>query len=163
METPNYKKAKRSALSLIDKMAIIAPPVNVDKIIERENLQIKRVAFNQGFKDISGFLDISERAIYINCEDYYRRQNFTKAHELGHWVLHRELFANNPSKQMLLRREHKNDTPQEKEANAFASELLIPEHLFFDAFRHYSGITIDGLADLFQVSKQFMVFRINNI
>lgn len=163
METPNYAKAKSTALSLIKTSNIVAPPVNIDELIKKENLKIKMVIFGSNHKDVSGFVDISEETIYINAEDYYRRQNFTKAHELGHWILHKELFTKNPSKQMLLRQENNNDSIEEKEANAFAAELLIPKRLFFDALKHYQGITIEGLSDLFQVSRQFMVIRINNI
>ncbi|MDR3195776.1 MAG: ImmA/IrrE family metallo-endopeptidase [Endomicrobium sp.] len=164
METPDYNNAKQKALALLKETNTVVPPVDVDDLIMKEGLKIEKVVFGEKFNDVSGFLDIPEKAIYVNLEDSYGRQNFTKAHELGHWVLHRTLFETHPSKQVLLRQANQNTTAvEEKEANVFAAELLIPKYLYLYTLGSCPDADIDRLADLFQVSKQFMAYRMINI
>lgn len=57
-----------------------------------------------------------------------KRNNFTIAHEIGHFILHKELafFSDN---QETLSEWHKKG-PQETQANEFASELLMPSDSF---------------------------------
>ena len=59
---------------------------------------------------------------------------------------------------------------QEREANAFAAALLMPEHFLLEEIKKYSitlteedAAAIAKLAGKFQVSRQAMMFRITNL
>jgi Zn-dependent peptidase ImmA (M78 family) len=162
---PDYSKAEKEATNLLKKIDSIIPPVYVDKIIRNQGLEIKRVRFKGDYEDVSGFLDIKEKSIYVNIAESYERQNFTKAHELGHWILHRELFEHDPNKQILLRSKAKADgqNDEEKEANAFAAKLLIPKRLLIESIRSFPKASLSDLARMFQVSCEFMGYRIEDI
>lgn len=70
-------------------------------------------------------LDEYETTIVYNSKHSPERRNFTIAHELGHFLLHR-----NKQSQFVDRAENMLDNcinEFEKQANAFAAELLLPE------------------------------------
>jgi len=81
-----------------------------------------------------------------------KRKKFTIAHELGHFFIpgHSELMFGCDIKEM----DFKNDyAPREREANLFASELLMPSHIvreYFDGKINY-GI-VSEIATMFDVS-----------
>lgn len=98
--------------------------------------------------------------------DYYKRngiicidENLTDeearmvcAHELGHFILHRKVNS-----VLLKNTTFLNTNRYEIEANRFAAYLLIPaEHLM--EYAGY-GYTIDQLACIFKVSREFMELR----
>ena len=86
--------------------------------------------------DVSGMLLPAERRIVVNAAEALhedkpiRRQRFTIAHELGHWVCHC-LEGKAPHLQAAYCRAadiaHDVDRAVEREANVFAAELLMPE------------------------------------
>ncbi|CEP97584.1 Metallopeptidase immA [[Clostridium] sordellii] len=75
----------------------------------------------------SGFIGYVEE-VPIICINYKRsigHQNFTLAHELGHYFLHKGQAMTDTDKEI-----HGNDVEEiENEANIFAKELLYPENL----------------------------------
>jgi hypothetical protein len=83
-----------------------------------------------------------------------RRRRFTIAHEVGHFVLHPGRLRaergglNNVASQR-----------QEREADLFAAELLMPEHLVRQA-AFETGADPRQLADRFDVSVQAMTVRL---
>ncbi|HDL02129.1 MAG TPA: ImmA/IrrE family metallo-endopeptidase [candidate division Zixibacteria bacterium] len=93
--------------------------------------------------------------IVVNSNQIFTRLRFTIAHEIGHIVLnhsHSEYHLATP-----------HNTWQEREANIFASELLMPVTKFKDLYfnRH---ITDDlDIAKYFKVSKQAADIRISEI
>lgn len=52
---------------------------------------------------IAGAIIPDKQLILINIADDPRRQMFTIAHELGHWLLHKELLINKPETGILFR------------------------------------------------------------
>jgi hypothetical protein len=100
-------------------------PVPVDRIAEDLlGLQVERDA---ALGDVSGALYPATRRIVVNANEEETRQRFTLAHEFGHWVCqcltgmnaavfcrHQDLAAST-------------DRALEREANAFAAELVMPE------------------------------------
>lgn len=76
----------------------------------------------------------AERAIYLRSDVYYGalkgnpRDRFTAAHELGHYLLHRDV----PVKyhKTYGRKRLKHEVDSESQANLFAAALLIPEKKF---------------------------------
>jgi hypothetical protein len=83
-------------------------------------------------------------------------ENFTIGHELGHYFLdgHPEALFGNGEKEHLSRSGFVSDDRFEREADAFAAELLMPERFFRDALRRcgagFAGIKY--LADLGEMS-----------
>lgn len=71
---------------------------------------------------------------------------FTKAHELGHFVLEHELSGD-----LLTDTKGNSKNPQETEANVFAAALLMPKKLFLSFLQHTAlrlGLEIsDGVFD----------------
>jgi Zn-dependent peptidase ImmA (M78 family) len=81
-------------------------------------------------KDLAGFLYVTPSVglAFVNASDPVPRQRFSAAHELGHFVLHRDQmhgvsFADTPEEIKLT---VKQSNRHEREANRFAVELLMP-------------------------------------
>lgn len=89
--------------------------------------------------------------IYIDNSLYHKRCNFTVAHEVGHIVLGHMFLPNHI-------REKYYDV-LDKEASAFASELLMPTHLM----NKYIKLSTSNLCNLFDVSHEAMSIRLNII
>ena len=86
-----------------------------------------------------------------------RRRRFTIAHEIGHFVLHPELARPERGGQVT-----EAGRVEEREADAFAAELLMPEHLVRQAAREH-GADVDRLADRFDVSRSAMRTRLQRL
>jgi Zn-dependent peptidase ImmA (M78 family) len=158
LKKPDYQKAKHEAARVLRENTIIDPPVDVREIASNYGINIVRVIFKSGHKDISGFLDFPEKTIYINNEEAYNRNTFTIAHELGHYFLHKDLLQDHPEEyQVLLRRPLASDQDwKEKEANAFAAHLLVPNE-FLNRYKDFA--TVDQLAKAFMVSPEVIRYR----
>jgi Zn-dependent peptidase ImmA (M78 family) len=148
---PNYRLAESQALDLLSQAGVIFPPVNPVMIAdELVDVRVRFVTFYPSeSKRISGFYDPEEDVIIVNREESPLRQTFTIAHELGHKVLHEE-WARSAEYQVLLR----NPTEQsknfrEKEADAFAANLLMPRFLMD---QYYDTQSVANLSHLFAVS-----------
>jgi predicted transcriptional regulator len=99
-------------------------------------------------------------AIYVNAKHSEVRRRFTIAHELAHFVLHRDLIGDGITEDALYR-SHLSDAV-EQEANGLAAEILMPKHLVRELVR--GGMRgIPELARKFNVSHQAMEFRLTNL
>ncbi len=110
---------------------------------------------------LSGMVDPERERIWLDSTECRRsrgRRRFTIAHECGHWVLH----VIGAEGAVLCRAHEVADAPptaerkkliarQEREANAFASELLMPELLVHEQAR-VAGCNLPALAERFDVS-----------
>lgn len=159
--------------------AVTAPPVPVERVAiallglfidEADDVRaLPGAPTGQG--RLSGMLDAEEMVIWVDRGEARRspgRRRFTIAHEVGHLVLHvpvlREAFYDHPadvqevdegpppSKLSAARR-------REREANAFARELLMPESLVNEQARA-TGFNLPALADRFEVSVPAMRLRL---
>ena len=90
---------------------------------------------------ISGKADFEQMIIYLDAVSEPRR-NFTDAHELGHVFLKHGgcQLRVDPGPRSILRPDQleppdANEVRREKEANAFATELLMPERAVLGEFR----------------------------
>jgi len=92
--------------------------------------------------------------ISINSNiDYQHSKNFIIAHEIGHFLLHKELMICSDTRKTLSDWHKKG--PQEEEANTFASELLMPSNDFKREIEgeRMSLELIDDVSQYFKVSK----------
>lgn len=138
-----------------------SPPIPVSEIAESVGVNVVFTHFRDLDDVMSGFCDFEARRLYVNAKDPLNRQRFTIAHELGHWVLHREYYLRHPDKYPVLPRFDRTDNsnPFEKEANTFAANLLVPKHLLAAV----KDAPVSVLADIFLVSREMMEFRIKNV
>lgn len=102
-----------------DKKGKISYPINPFELLKEKNTIITYSDFDK----LEGLLlyDKKKSVVSININRQITRQRFTAAHELGHILMHTEIKANNflcPISGI------KNDI--EKEADSFASNLLMP-------------------------------------
>ncbi|WP_290689977.1 MULTISPECIES: ImmA/IrrE family metallo-endopeptidase [unclassified Haematobacter] len=147
---PNYSLVKKTAKGLLHKYEIDNPPIDPIMIAHSEGIGVRFVQFSGEYSGVSGFYDPEENAIYVNSEEFPLRQTFTIAHELGHALLHRDWAKSNDYK-LLWRDDSLNDRndTHEKEANAFAANLLVPRHMLG---RYMGDVRPADLSRLFAVS-----------
>jgi Zn-dependent peptidase ImmA (M78 family) len=121
----------------------------IDKITEQVlvvcGLTIKQGTFDEG-EDLQGAFDRKSKTVYLAAEDDYPSKNFTLAHEIGHFKLHKEVktdvFTMYQLKN-LLDRDAKD--PVEIQADMFASSLLMPKKVFskfWDVTRSIPTLTL---------------------
>lgn len=90
----------------------------------------------------AGYMDPAHNTIAVACNLSPEIRRFTIAHELGHAILHREkgiLFRDLPNSGADL--DNQRLAPEEREANFFAADLLMPEELVRHAFLYYFGVS----------------------
>jgi len=164
-------RAETEAVKLRSRYADGELPVPVEQIAARLGVPVVVETLD---RNISGLLfrQGESKAIGVNAAHPMVRQRFTVAHELGHLVLH-------PGKELILdhvRVNLRDDVSslgtdrEEREANAFAAELLMPRAAVESEVRRVldRGGTADSrfiadLAQLFDVSEQAMEFRLVNL
>lgn len=164
----NWTKCRDKADEILRKYDLKKPFVNVFDVAQGEGIEV--VYFrpqNPTDEGISGFFYQDERTmakkIYVNKSDSIQRQAYTIAHELGHYFLEHK-----PSEYSVLLRQavyaaKKDDA--EKEADAFAAELLMPKEMIETAKKEYKLSDNDELilSQLFGVSQQAMQNRLRNL
>lgn len=89
------------------------------------------------------------------------RKRFTIAHELGHLVLgHARLGEKNKRRDWI---SSLGVDPEERDANLFAAEMLMPAPFVRKAFYHEKIATISDMARLFRVSEEAMLYRLRSL
>lgn len=102
--------------------------------------------------------------IKVNRHDSRGRQRFTVAHELAHFLLHRDQIGSGVSDDALYR-SSLSDT-REAEANRLAADILMPRDAVSAEFERSNGTLeerIQKLAELFGVSEAAMAIRLEQI
>lgn len=157
-DRPQRSAARKRAAELVKDYS--APSIPVTEVAENSGVNVVFVDMGKFAEQVAGFVDFENRRIYVNKADVPQRQRFTVAHELGHWILHREAFMANPDLYPVLPRFQSVDASNafEQEANAFAAELLVPDHLLKQV-RHAPPA---ALASIFNVSRTMMEIRLKH-
>jgi Zn-dependent peptidase ImmA (M78 family) len=127
----NFKRAQTEAEKLVKAYSFDTPPIDPCVIADDFGVNVRFVTFAEDFSNkVSGFFDYEEQTIFVNEAEHPNRQTFTIAHELGHKILHEEYLRSSDYKVLLRQSEiiGKKD-PVEQEADAFASNLLVPNFL----------------------------------
>ena len=155
----SYVEIDRIAIQLLKKTFddVISPPIDIDIVAESlENFNTIRLLPNlQKCYSVDAclyYLPNGQCDIFIDSEvDSFKRERsvFSVAHELGHFVLHNQIFKNckNIEDIVMLNENIKSKYIQiEREANYFAGSILIPHTtIFSDSEKIYNGI-MRGLA-----------------
>lgn len=145
-------------------------PVNVEGLIESFGILLEKKAALH--PDIAGQIeriDAERFRISANANDHYYRRRFTMAHELGHYLMHRDLIGAGTDDSRAYRsidagRFHNtNITSQhETEANRFAANLLMPAHLVKQYYTEFDG-DLERLSKQFQISSEAMRHRLTSL
>jgi Zn-dependent peptidase ImmA (M78 family) len=137
--------ARRKAADLIWTNNYTSPPVDAERIARLQKLQVLFATFNDEVKDkVSAYAE-PNRVIYVNSEQPPEHKNYAIAHELGHFLLHPG-YVESKKYQLLLRNTFGDGkSVEEKEAEAFAAELLVPRRML-DMLRNKDP---ESLASLF--------------
>jgi Zn-dependent peptidase ImmA (M78 family) len=152
---------------MVDPMKIIqnhwnSSPVPIERIISEIGLRLDRELLDD---DVSGFIErLSDGSyrIVVNALHPQTRQRFTAAHELGHYIYHRDLLGDGVGDNRAYRAEgtgrtNANIRPlHERQANSFAANVLMPRHMLTDVF----GQSTLDLANSFGVSQEAMRIRL---
>lgn len=130
-------------------------PVPIMDVAEYVGLEVVEEVMDD---DISGYLELKggRWVIGINRLHHRNRQRFTIAHEIAHYLLHRQLKTSFID-QTFARREN-DRTKMEREADEFAAALLMPEEEVNSLIRG-GDMSLESLANAFQVSTLAMRFR----
>lgn len=152
-------------------------PVNIEAIIRSFDIELDK---NSNLPE--GVLgEISKESdrykISIKKTDHYYRKRFTMAHELGHFVLHKDKIGNgiddsSENYRPVRRIDNVAGELEEKEANNFAANILMPEDLVvqyakergvFVGNEDEKDAALQEIATAFQVSKTAMRIRIEGL
>jgi Zn-dependent peptidase ImmA (M78 family) len=173
MANSNPECARASARLILQEFGVFAPPVPVERIIKSRKIVLQYAPLDE---DLSGMAYIKDGVgiIGVNALHHPNRQRFSAAHELAHHILHATEISQAVHVDKGIRVLFRDDVsalgtdPMEIDANAFASELLIPGYLLADALEG-GGVdledesAIEVLARRFRVSTAAMRFRLASL
>lgn len=139
-------------------------PVKISAIARAMNVTLRGATLAPG---ISGEIRPDTMApagfmIKINRHDPARRQRFTAAHELAHFLLHRDQIGSGISDDVLYRSALSDN--REAEANRLAADILMPESLIQEWLDNAKALKVEDkvayLADRFEVSEAAIKIRL---
>lgn len=158
----DWKSAQSKAQSVLDEYGFKEPLVDVYRIAQDNDIKIVPIIPDGGGREFSGFLDSNgeKPIIYVNASEPPARQNWTIAHELGHYFL-----KHKPDHWGIAWRDqtYEEKDQYEQEADFFAACLLIPRAMLTKAMEKYKLKAEDYtlLAKMFGVSPRAMKNRID--
>lgn len=159
--TSSRIKARKDALELLLELGVQSAPIPIEKIIKSLGIVIQFAPFDA---EISGMAYIKDgkAIIGVNALHHPNRQRFTMAHELGHHRLHADEISGSVHIDKgftVLMRDTlaaQGTNKIEMEANAFASELLIPKFLI-NKYIDFENFDIDDEKQMMAHAKKFKV------
>jgi len=154
------KKIAQEAYALLEAvfgdLESLKLPVDLDRILKHCGLTVRVGEFKDD--NLAGAFNRDKKTIYVDESDSFRRQNFTIAHELGHFKLHedikRDIFTREQVRQFT-------GDGVETEANWFAASLLMPEKLVKRSWKTFHDAT--ALSIMFGVSPMAMRYRLKDL
>jgi Zn-dependent peptidase ImmA (M78 family) len=170
----SQEQVARYAQKILEEHGIEEPPIPVEELARLVGAEVQR---RPNGPDISGLLYRDDSnpdvvVIGVNLDEAPVRQRFTIAHELGHLLMHpgRQLWVDRSVRVNLREVGEHGRGGEEREANWFAADLLMPEHMVRTTAARLAQrrqVTEDSLvlalADTFQVSRQAMGYRLLNL
>jgi Zn-dependent peptidase ImmA (M78 family) len=168
--TNPIEEARNAARAVVAEYGVPAAPVPIERIARSKNIIVQYAPLDG---ELSGMAYIKDGigVIGVNALHHPNRQRFSIAHELGHHILHRSLIETEVHVDKEFRVLQRGPVasqgvdPVEMEANAFASEVLMPEPLLVQAVGE-RGIDleddsqIEALARKFRVSTAVVRYRL---
>ncbi len=155
------KYPKLVARGVLEKNINSNIPINMDKIAQYYNCNVTYLDLEgaiSGFSENGFGRDFNK--IIINKNHDEGRQRFSIAHSLGHFLLKHQfklkIEAKNPFYQTLYRERDitDDDEYEERQANGFASELLMPE---IEIIKDIKGLKTIKVEFIDQLSMKYIV------
>lgn len=170
---------EKIANEILIKARITKPKVMANEIAEFTcGLEFEWCNLNQCCNNgkVLAAISICNQIIYMNEEfetelkNCPGRMNFTIAHEIGHWLLHKNSAQTNlaifEGEVLICRGVDSKINDRERQANLFATYLLMPEKFIVECVKDFhspmSEYDLKMLADIFSVSKQSMKIRLTD-
>jgi hypothetical protein len=151
---PRKKAAKVLAQKLIKSAGIVVPPVSLQRVIEQlqttYTLSVRRI---EASPKVSGLIvvckevDAEYATIGFNGDLPWCRRRFTIAHEIGHLIFGHACIKG-----------HEDNSHNEKEADIFAGELLVPTVFIKKDFARTQDLR--ELSKLYRVSDQTLTIKL---
>ena len=143
------------------------PPLRVEALVKALGIQIKHVSLPDARSaHLTYDGDKDKYMITVNDSEHTNRKNFSIAHELGHFFLHRDEVKK--QKRMDRGPIESASKPEERqreiEANKYASVLLVSNQAL-DKFLSSIGeekISVERLSSKFEVSTQVIRIRMKS-
>jgi Zn-dependent peptidase ImmA (M78 family) len=135
-------------------------PVDVNGLARALNLEVQHKILPD---NVSGKIECEINGpckITVNSFHSRTRQRFTIAHEIAHFILHRDLIGDGITDNGMYRSGKSADI--ERQANRYAADILMPWALVVEKQRH--GITTPAaMAKAFDVSAAVAEIRISEL
>jgi Zn-dependent peptidase ImmA (M78 family) len=167
------KKIEKITSQILKDNEVNSLPIPINELAWKRGLAVQPYDLGE---NVSGVLVINNGTGFIgyNPLESSVRQRFTVAHELGHYELHRPnqqeaLFVDNTFRVEFRNQDSSTgELAQEREANAFAAAILMPENILLEVIKNYhfelgDDESIQKLSTLFNVSVSAMTFRLINL
>jgi Zn-dependent peptidase ImmA (M78 family) len=134
-------------------------PMNINAVAEFLGLDVIEEIMDD---DLSGYLEFRQGAWVagVNALHHKNRRRFTIAHEIAHYVLHRDRAVSFHDR-TFARRASSTDE-MEKEADRFAANLLMPENSVRQSIKN-GATSVTALAEIFGVSALAMKYRVQSL
>ena len=145
------------ASRLLESAGAAREPVSLRDVVSALNLELVQKTREPFSSEAALEARGDGHAIVVRGGSDERRRRFTIAHEIGHFVLHPQRLS--PERGGGVNAAWQ---AQEREADQFAAELLMPEPLVREAFVEQGGDAA-RLADRFDVSRQAMRTRLRHL
>lgn len=156
-----------TAVAEVIKGFLSEAPVKIEGLVEALGVDLERKA--ELHSEIAGQIEQlpnKKFKISINKNDHYYRRRFTIAHELAHYILHKDIIGAGLDDTKAYRSlnigkfNNQSVTSQhEVEANRLAAQLLMPSELVREWFQELNG-DLEALSKKFQVSREAMGYRL---
>lgn len=164
---PRVQRARELAKSILAQ-GRHEVPVDIEWIAKDQGAQIRLEPLED---TVSGVLVIRDgvATIGVNSSHADTRRRFTIAHELGHYLLHKQLSHVFVDAVYFRDQESSDGTMlHEIEANAFAAELLMPESILRERFGYHPIADLDEdaikiEAATLRVSMQALTIRLTTL
>jgi Zn-dependent peptidase ImmA (M78 family) len=158
---PRNYDAQSAASELLDDCWDGVLPVDPVRIAQSLGVKVLDTSLND---DVSGAL-VKERgadpSILLNANDSKNRKRFTCAHELGHFIRRAERPEQYEYVDYRDSRSSNGTVEEEKFANSFAANLLMPDFLVRELNKQ--GLPDFRMAQKFGVSREAMHHRLDNL
>lgn len=170
----SVRLARLQAERLIERLGLMALPIDVHAIAHRLGLEITEANLGEG---VSGLLisNAGSAHIFIQTKDHNHRKRFSIGHEIAHFILGHQIESGEhvivDRGYYISQRGPRASTgvdQKEIEANQFAACLLMPSQLLRERVSALGGPPlldqeVSYLANEFEVSEQAMTIRLTTL
>lgn len=160
-----WNRVDATEREIVEQFVDTNPPIKIGELASKLGLDVMRSASLP--PKISGLIRPSQKArlgfeILVNKYESPERQRFTVAHEVAHFLLHRDDIGAGIVDSIMYRSSL--SSKKEIEANKLAAQILMPSKLVREKLHYIGGLDEPGavaaLAGFFKVSEPAMRIRV---